>query len=216
MRDKNPTLRHSDIWKAIDRLARERGYSPSGLARRAGLDPTTFNRSKRVTREGKQRWPSTESIGKILSATDATLDEFVGYINGREASGVVRHIPLLPLSRGKAAEHFDQAGRPTGDGWDDIPFPNLSDASAFALEISGNTLAPTYRDGDIIIVSPQAGVRRGDRVVLQTRDGTIAVEQLRRRSSRKVDLADVGVTQRERSLAVDDILWMLRIVWVSQ
>ena len=48
-------LKHADVWKAIDRLAREYGFSTSGLARQSGLDPTTFNKSKRITREGKLR-----------------------------------------------------------------------------------------------------------------------------------------------------------------
>ena len=74
--DNVPMLRHSDIWNAIDRLARDRGYSASGLARRAGLDPTTFNKSKRKSPDGKERWPSTESISKVLKVTGASLGEF--------------------------------------------------------------------------------------------------------------------------------------------
>ena len=71
---------HDDIWKAIDRLATTFGYSPSGLAKKAGLDPTTFNRSKRHSAEGKPRWPSTESIAKILSVTGVTMTEFTSFI----------------------------------------------------------------------------------------------------------------------------------------
>ena len=52
-------MRHEDIWRALDSLAAERGLSASGLARRSGLDPTTFNPSKRSTPEGRARWPST-------------------------------------------------------------------------------------------------------------------------------------------------------------
>src|SRR3546814_19065992 len=70
-------LRHQDIWRAIDRLARESGMSPSGLARRAGLDPTTFNKSKRIARDGKPRWPTTESISKITAATRTKMGHFV-------------------------------------------------------------------------------------------------------------------------------------------
>jgi len=66
-------LKHADVWRAIDRLAQKHGMSASGLARRSGLDPTTFNKSKRITKEGKQRWPSTESIAKVLTATGDSL-----------------------------------------------------------------------------------------------------------------------------------------------
>ena len=75
--DSNPMLTHDQIWTAIDRLAQAHGYSPSGLAKKAGLDPTTFNKSKRVSADGKPRWPSTESIAKILSVTGATMLEFL-------------------------------------------------------------------------------------------------------------------------------------------
>ncbi len=69
-------LTHDWIWRAIDALAGRQGLSTSALARSAGLDPTTFNRSKRFTPEGRPRWPSTESLSKLLQATGTTLDEF--------------------------------------------------------------------------------------------------------------------------------------------
>ena len=67
-------LSHDQIWAAIDSLAARYGMSASGLAKKAGLDPTTFNKSKRVSPDGRQRWPSTESVAKVLEATGATLD----------------------------------------------------------------------------------------------------------------------------------------------
>ena len=104
-----PMLKHAEVWTAIDRLARENGYSASGLARKAGLDPTTFNKSKRTTREGKLRWPSTESISKILRATNSSLGEFVVLIGDAESGGVYRNIPLLGLAQAGADGFFDDA-----------------------------------------------------------------------------------------------------------
>ena len=69
-------LRHEDIWRAIDKLAHEHGLTPSGLARRAGLDATTFNRSKRMSREGKLRWPSTESVAKVFGCNKLQSNAF--------------------------------------------------------------------------------------------------------------------------------------------
>ena len=76
-------LTHSQIWRAIDALAARHGMSPSGLAKQAGLDPTTFNKSKRGGADGKLRWPSTESLSKVLAATGASLEEFVALVTGR-------------------------------------------------------------------------------------------------------------------------------------
>src|SRR5262249_58625728 len=73
-------LTHAQIWTALDRLAARAGLSPSGLAKRSGLDPTTFNKSKRITPDGRARWPSTESVAKALAATSTTVETFVQLI----------------------------------------------------------------------------------------------------------------------------------------
>ncbi len=209
-------LRHSDIWRAIDSIARAYGLSASGLARRSGLDPTTFNKSKRVTREGKLRWPSTESIAKILTATGATLGEFVTYVSDGSSGGVYRNIPLIDFGQAGADGCFDGTGNPAGESWDEIPFPDLGDPQAYALEIGGDQMEPVYRDGDIVIVSPQASVRRGDRVVVRTISGQVMARQLRRKSARKIDLQSFDSRQENQSLPVDQVDWIARIVWSSQ
>jgi len=209
-------LRHSDIWRAIDRLAREHGFSPSGLARRAGLDPTTFNKSKRVTREGKLRWPSTESVSKILKATNASLGEFVSYVGEGDNAGVYRNIPLIGFAQAGAEGYFDDAGYPAGGSWDEIPFPGLGDPHAYALEISGESMEPVFRDGDIVILAPHANLRRGDRVVVKTTDGEIIAKQLLRKSARKIDLQSLNPAHDDRTLSVDEVEWISRIVWATQ
>ena len=72
---------HAQIWQGIDRLAQSRNLSASGLAKRAGLDPTSFNKSKRISPDGKPRWPSTESVAKVLAVTDATMSDFIALID---------------------------------------------------------------------------------------------------------------------------------------
>lgn len=67
---------HADIWSAIDALAKTAKLTPSGLARRAGLDPTTFNKSKRFATDGRPRWPTTESLSKILDVTATDMVTF--------------------------------------------------------------------------------------------------------------------------------------------
>lgn len=211
-------LRHGDIWTAIDRLARDHGLTPSGLAKRAGLDPTTFNKSKRVTREGKPRWPSTESISKILDATGATLDDLVRHIESERggAGGTLRNIPLIGFAEAGDSGFFDDAGYPAGGGWDEIPFPEVGDANAYALEVSGRSMEPVYRDGDRLIVSPGSSVRRGDRVVVRTREGEVMVKELRRQTVKRIELDSLNPDHSDRQLAAEDVEWMARVVWVSQ
>ena len=209
-------LRHADIWRAIDTLARQYGLTPSGLARKAGLDPTTFNKSKRVTREGKLRWPSTESISKILRATGAGLDEFIGYVGAEGGSKPSQRIKLIGIAEGGTNGYFDDAGHPTGTGWDELAFPEIGDPNAYAFEIAGDGLAPVYRDGDTIVMSPAANVRRGDRVVIRTVDGAVIVRQLLRKSARKVEVQSVNGQRIDGEIAADLVAWIHRIVWASQ
>jgi phage repressor protein C with HTH and peptisase S24 domain len=190
--------------------------SASGLARRAGLDPTTFNKSKRTTREGKLRWPSTESISKILDATSANIGEFLSYINDESSSGIFKNIPVIGYAQAGSEGFFDDAGYPTGAGWDEIPFPDVGDPHAYALEISGESMEPVYRDGDIVIVSPHANIRRGDRVVLKTREGEVMAKLLRRSTAHKYELKSLNPEHEDRILPVEEVEWIARITWASQ
>jgi phage repressor protein C with HTH and peptisase S24 domain len=208
-------LKHADIWAAIDRLARLKGLSPSGLARRAGLDPTTFNPSKRQSGDGKLRWPSTESISKILDATGSSMAAFVRLID--DGTGLpARRIPIVGLVQAASDGLFDETGRPGGKGWDEVDFPNLPDPNAYALEIAGNDMAPIYRDGDVIVVSPTAGLRRGDRVVAKTADGAMLIGELVRISANRIDLKPLSGDAAPQSLKLSDVAWKARIVWSSQ
>ncbi|MBF0093243.1 MAG: helix-turn-helix transcriptional regulator [Alphaproteobacteria bacterium] len=208
-------LRHADVWTAIDRLAAAHGLSPSGLARRAGLDPTAFNKSKRVSPQGKQRWPSTESVSKMLAATGATLAQFVGFVDPVRG-GPARVIPLIGSAQAGEKGYFDDAGYPVGGGWDEIPFPEVDDAHAYALEVSGDSMEPVYRDGDRLIVTPSAGLRRGDRVVVKTAEGEVMVKELVRLSAKRIELRSLNPHHEDRTFDLADVAWIGRVSWVSQ
>jgi phage repressor protein C with HTH and peptisase S24 domain len=208
-------LTHAQVWSAIDRLAARAGLSASGLARRAGLDPTTFNKSKRITPQGRARWPSTESIAKALAATDTAFDIFVTLIepNGGTAA---RAVPLLGFAEAGAGGYFDDGGFPAGEGWDEIAFPAVNDEHAYALEVSGQSMEPAYRDGNVILVSPSAPIRRGDRVVVRTRDGEVMAKELKRKTAKSIELKSLNAQHADRTLAAADVLWIARILWASQ
>jgi phage repressor protein C with HTH and peptisase S24 domain len=209
-------LSHAQVWGAIDTLAGRYGMTASGLARKAGLDATTFNKSKRQTPDGRQRWPSTESIAKVLEATGASIDEFMGFLDSRDRSGGRRTVPLIGLAQAGAGGFFDDGGFPTGGGWDEVAFPEVPDPNAYALEISGESMLPLYRDGDIVIVSPNASVRRGDRVVLKTREGEVLAKELKRRTENIIELKSLNPEHPDRTIPLDKVAWLARIIWSSQ
>ena len=209
-------LSHEQIWTAIDRLAERHGFSASGLARRAGLDATSFNRSKRIGPDGRKRWPSTESVSKVLAATGASLDEFLRLIEARDGPPRTM-IPLIGMTQAGAGRLFTDEGMPTGGpGWEEIEFPDLADDRAFALEVQGDSMAPLYRDGDVLIVSPTAGVRKGDRVVVRLVAGEVLAKELKRKTARTIELASLNPDHEDRVVNVSDIAWIGRVMWVRQ
>jgi phage repressor protein C with HTH and peptisase S24 domain len=214
-------MRHEDIWRAIDTLAAEHGLSASGLARKAGLDPTSFNHSKRSAGDGKLRWPSSESLAKILAATGARLEDFTALVSGARAMPEGRakgrtKIPLIGLTQAGAEGFFDDGGYPAGAGWDEVEMPATADANAYALAISGESMEPVYRAGDKIIVSPAAPVRAGDRVVARTQEGAVMAKELARRTAGRIELASLNPSFPVLRFAAEEVLWMHRIIWASQ
>ena len=211
---------HGGIWRALENLAAENGLSVSGLAKRAGLDPTTFNLSKRHAPDGRPRWPSTESLARVLKATDSSLEAFAALVSGARAlpsaGPVGRRIPLIRLAGAGMDGMFTEGGAPTGAGWREMAPPEITDPQAYALSISGDLLEPVFRDGDTVIASPAAPIRRGDRVVALTVAGDVMVRQLARRSARRIELRSLNPAARDRSFDLTEIAWVHRIVWASQ
>ena len=209
-------LSHARLWKALDALAAREGLSPSGLARRAGLDATAFNPSKRFGPGGaaRPRWPSTESLTRVLDASGTSLAEFATLAD--DAPGRASTVPLLGMAQAGADGFFDDAGLPTGEGWEqtDLPVPA---ASLFSLRISGDSMAPLYREGDRVLVDrDRTDVRPGDRVVVRTRSGETVAKEIAALTTRTATLSSINPAYPPRVLARRDIDWMARVLWVSQ
>lgn len=204
-------LSHKQIWSAIDALAARHGHSPSGLAKAAGLDPTTFNKSKRLGPQGRLRWPSTESLSRIFQATGASLDDFVGLMARGGARGS-RQLPLLRLKDAAKKKAFDGEGRPVVKGWGKLAFPDLSDEAAFALEITNDGAAPVFCIGDVVIVSPAAKVKRDDCVVVKGKEG-VTVARFARQTSKRLELKSLNPDMPDRVMEREAVDWVARIVW---
>src|ERR1700710_2885482 len=148
-------MKHEDVWRAIDTLAAENGLSASGLAKRSGLDATTFNPSKRRMPDGRLRWPSTESIAKVLNAVGETMEAYTALVPGPpraiSSARLPNRIPLLGLAQAGGDGFFDDGGFPVGGSWDEVSVPEIGDPNAYALEISGDSMEPVFREGDMVV-----------------------------------------------------------------
>lgn len=208
---------HKQVWNAIDVIAERYGFSPSGLAKKAGLDPTSFNPSKRIGPTGRPRWPTMESVSSVLQASGASVDEFMEILSGKKGAPPRRRVlPLIGFARAGKGGFFDDSGFPVGQGWDEVEVPGVTDTTAYALEITGDSMLPVYREGDTIVVSPGATIRKGDRVVVRTGDGQVMAKILQKQSARSVELASFNPDHPVKTLDAKNVDWMARIIWASQ
>ena len=193
-------LSHDQIWNAIDSLAERYGLSASGLAKRAGLDPTTFNPSKRVSVDGRLRWPSTESLAKVLDATGADLDEFMALV-GRKPTGKPR----------RKSNRLD--GFPSGQGLSTLAGA-IADRRNAVVKVESWEGAPLYGPGTMLVVSPDAP-RKGDRVAIMSRSG-LRLGTWRKKTAKQVELASLTDSGPVIQIPADDIIWLGRIRFASQ
>lgn len=209
-------LTHVQIWRGLDRLAEAHGLTASGLARRAGLDPTAFNPSKRQgpPPDARPRWPSTESLTRVLAVCGVSLGQFARLAEDAEEPPAT--VPLLGLAQAGQDGFFDEAGLPAGEGWLETDLPQARDG-LYSLEVSGESMAPLYRPGDRLIVDAEPRpVRRGDRVVVRTRSGETLVKQVDRLDSSNLTLLSINPDYPPRMVPTADVAWVRRILWVSQ
>lgn len=211
---------HAQIWDAIDRLAQSHNLSTSGLAKAAGLDPTSFNKSKRLSPEGKERWPSTESVAKILAATGSSMSDFLSLIdqsNGTRKNG--RPIPITKYRMAQEGTCFDAHGLPVAKFWEEFSFnvtEQIGDKNAYALELSNKEASKYFRAGDIIVVSPAAEMRVGDKVIFKMNDGRLLLSELTSKTARSIDIKSLDKDEASNQINISDISWMARILWASQ
>lgn len=195
-------------------MALENGLTPSGLARRAGLDPTTFNPSKRVTRDGKLRWPSTESVSKVLDVTRCSLGHLVDLVDEPRSS--LRALPVINLNTAERTACFDAQGTPRGTFWGHAQLPDFGHGDAYALQISGDRLMPVYRDGDTVVVALSAPIRVGDRIIVKLASSGVMLRQVLRQTPARLTLGPVGGEGAPKTIASGEVIWSARIIWASQ
>lgn len=209
-------LSHEKVWAAIDALASQNGLSPSGLARRAGLDPTAFNPSKRVAGDGRPRWPSTESLAKVLAATGEALNTFAARVEtpSRPTDAAPALVPLAGLDAASDRNAFDSAGRPAGANWQSFSFPQIG--AAFALQVSTEDFHPLYRNGDIVVVAPGAPLRTGDRLAIKLNSGRLSLYTLQETGDEDLAVCTIGNNSQSVRFQHSAIEWTARIIWASQ
>ncbi|MBN9276227.1 MAG: helix-turn-helix transcriptional regulator [Hyphomicrobium sp.] len=211
-------LTHAWIWNAIDALARHKELSPSGLARLAGLDPTAFNPSKRFTPEGRPRWPSTESISKILAATSFTLDEFTALAAETERARqapMPANVPLIGQITNATVGGWHSYGAPLAEGLDAHAKLVVGGGGPFAIEVADASLEPVYRCGLTLVAASNAVANAGDRVLIKPQGGLAVPRLLVGKTTRRVELVSIRGDGEPVELDRSRVDWIARIIWSS-
>jgi phage repressor protein C with HTH and peptisase S24 domain len=214
-------MTHEDVWRALDTLAAEKGLSPSGLARAAGLDPTAFNRSKRMTPHGRLRWPSTESLSRVLAATGASLENFTALVGGARALASLRP-PGRGLERiGFAARRLPQIafsallrGGTAAESSEETAMPLEAEPGSYAIRLDTAAFEPVLREDGLLIASPETPVHAGDRVILHRHPDLVLAGIVGAVRPDEIGIDGFGCTGTV-VLRTDSIRWMHRISWAA-
>jgi phage repressor protein C with HTH and peptisase S24 domain len=208
-------MKQEDVWRGIDLLADEVGVTPARLARMAGLDQAVFSAGRRRRADGSLRWPSMDSIAKVLKVAEISMGDFVNYMHGDPGTRAAFNLPSLPMTEADDPARYDADGYPAGPTWDRIEFPDLQDPRCFGLVLDSNAYAPMYREGDMLVCAPGVSVRRGDRVVYRRKGAGLAIGVLVRQSPFTIDMASLDGQETE-TFPAQDIEWITRIAWARQ
>ncbi len=170
--------------------------------------------------DGRARWPSTESLAKVLNATGASLEAFTALVTGARALShhrtlSQRRIPLIGLAQAGADGFFDDGGYPVGGSWDEVSLPEIGDMNAYALEnlwgFDGARI-PGRRHGHRFPSRPDPSWRPGCRPHDRRGGAGQAVDAALRPP---VELKSLNPAHRDHSFDLKDVAWIHRIIWAS-
>ena len=153
----------------LARLEEALQFAPGQLLRLARLErtPTAVREEMERLRAENRKLRAVFSGGQDLDSLykSGQLAELAG---AAEAGTNVKPldagvwVPVINrVSAGYPVWHGD-LDYPPGVADDYVRCPDVHDSQAFAARVSGDSMAPKYREGDIVIFSPAAAVKDGD------------------------------------------------------
>ena len=207
-------MKFEKIWEVIDKFALTNGMSPSALAKSIGLDATTFNKSKRIRADGKQRWPSLESLNKILEVYNIELEDLYKYGGEPCHSTSAMSLPYIALSN-LAAGGKSSARKLDIASWRQVNLP-YSPNNMYAIDLDNSAYEPLYNFGATLVVAKDSEIRRGDRIVIITQNGETFIREFIRREEGSIKVCTPQDKENLQYINLSDIRLLNRIIWASQ
>jgi len=146
------------------------------------------------------------------------MSDFLAILDAdRDETAITSHtIPVVGFAQAGEKGYFDTDGYPKGGSWNEIALPATANDGLYGIEVAGDSMKPLYRPGDTLIVDPTTRIRKNDRVVVKLKSGEVTVKTLTKKSDNECELKSLNPKHENRTVKTKDIVWMARVVWVSQ
>ncbi|TKJ32384.1 hypothetical protein CEE39_05655 [bacterium (candidate division B38) B3_B38] len=126
-----------------------------------------------------------------------------------------RLIPVISYAdAGKGFNYTDQEFPPgVASEYVSRPF-DLTDTSAYALRVKGDSMSPRLDENDIVIVSPAKEATNNNLAVVQTKSGEVYLKKVIFQGE-NVILQSINPSYPPISLKVEDIRFIHPVVWIK-
>lgn len=180
--------------------------SQGALAKRAGVSQQAIGE---IERGAVRTSRAIYRLAAVLNVSVSTLDpEVPASENGRHLVPVVGFV-------GAGAEIFTIDDHEKGAGLEEIEAPPGAGASVVALRVRGTSMAPVYKDGDLIFYDRKEdgdiGHLAGKDCVIHLSDGRTFLKELRRSNG------DLWLYSHNADPIFNpNIVWAARVRWVEK
>jgi phage repressor protein C with HTH and peptisase S24 domain len=148
------------IGKNIRKIRIAKNLTQEQIASKAKIDRTSLSDIER----GKVPDPGYKKIIAIARALKVSTEELLGL----KPSSRITPLPLISKAIGSPeGAFFTDQDFPPGAG---EQYYEIDDPGAFVLMVEGNSMEPTVRAGDQVIVTPNKKCRPGDICVVRLAD----------------------------------------------
>jgi phage repressor protein C with HTH and peptisase S24 domain len=175
-----------------------------------GLDQTAMAKRLRISRpwlsqiENDKRTPSPGLRSRLTELAQATRVSPAG--KATEAHNHVRNIPVISWARAGLAASYEEIPK----DWQETIPTDCSDENAFGLIIEGDSMAPNYQQGDIVILMPSQQPRTNGLVAVRIQDQEVVFKVLTiMKGNRPFRLTSYNhQIYHPRDLRQDEVTWI--------
>ena len=212
----------------LARFAREERNADLRRTALAGIARLSSTRSETVltalAREGDPELAAQarEALDRSTASLDADapaeqLDRLRRMMRAVEQSNAspveLRVIPLISATAAGDPAQFTDGDHPAGFADEYVQVStDVSDANAFGLRVRGDSMVPVFREGDVVIVSPNTPPAQGLRVVAKIRDGEVTCKTLTALDDERVTLASENPAYPRMVLDRAEVVWVYPVV----